>query len=235
MTAPAPQTTETDLVRLVAERTDDLTELLGHLATCWDEERRGLARTLHDNLGSSLTALTLHLSLLQQKLPQDQALLDRVAQMRQLLTQVVNANREMQLNLWNDKLEFLGIKAAIGDVIERVSAEHGNLEIRASLPEDEVDCTRQQSIALLRSVEEGLRNVVQHAMAHHAEVILDDTGDELVLTVRDDGIGNAAVDQDSRSCHGLRMLRERVRFLDGTLTVADAPGRGTILTVTIPR
>lgn len=234
MTAPAPQTSETDLVRLVAERTDDLAELLGHLANCWDEERRGLARKLHDNLGSSLTALTLHLSLLQQKLPQDQPLQDRVGQMRQLLTQVVTANREMQLNLWNDKLEFLGIKAALGDVIERVSAEHG-LVVHASLPEDEVECTRQQSIALLRSVEEGLHNVVQHAMAKHAEVILDDTGDALVLTVRDDGIGNASIDLDSRSCHGLRMLRERVRFLDGTLTVANAPERGTILTVTLPR
>ncbi|HEY1043065.1 MAG TPA: histidine kinase [Telluria sp.] len=234
MTAPAPQTTETDLVRLVAERTEDLTELLGHLANCWDEERRGLARTLHDNLGSSLTALSLHLSLLQQKLPQDPALQDRVGQMRQLLTQVVNANREMQLNLWNDKLEFLGIKAALNDVIERASAEH-ELEISASLPEHEVECTRQQSIALLRSAEEGLRNVVQHAMAKHAQLILDDTGDNLVLTIRDDGIGNASIDLDSRSCHGLRMLRERVRFLDGTVAVANAPERGTILTVTLPR
>ncbi|MFD2365642.1 sensor histidine kinase [Pseudoduganella sp. GCM10020061] len=234
MTAPAPQTTETDVVRLVAERTDDLTELLGHLANCWDEERRGLARKLHDNLGSSLTALTMHLSLLQQKLPPDPALQDRVGQMRQLLTQVVNANREMQLNLWNDKLEFLGIKAALNDVVERAAQEHG-IKVRASLPEDDVECTREHSIALLRSAEEGLRNVARHAMAHHAEVVLDDTGETLVLTVRDDGIGNAAIDIDSRSCHGLRMLRERVRFLGGTIAVANAPGHGTILTVTLPR
>ncbi|HEU4851483.1 MAG TPA: histidine kinase [Telluria sp.] len=234
MTAPAPQTTETDLVRLVAERTEDLTELLGHLANCWDDERRQLARKMHDNLGSSLTALTMHLSLLQQKLPQDQALQDRVLQMRNLLAQVVNANREMQLNLWNDKLEFLGLKAALADLVERFAEEHG-FKVSASLPEDDVDCTRQQSVALLRAAEEGLRNVAQHAMASTAEVILDDTGDELVLTVRDDGIGNASVDTDSRSCHGLRMLRERVRFLDGTLTVANRPERGTIMTVTIPR
>jgi signal transduction histidine kinase len=234
MTAPAPQTTETDLVRLVNERTGELTELLGHLANCWDEERRGLARKLHDNLGSSLTALTMHLSLLQQKLPQEPGLHDRVAQMRQLLAQIVNANREMQLNLWNDKLEFLGIKAALADVADRASTENG-LKVSVSLPEDDVECTRQQSIALLRSAEEGLHNVVQHAMAHNAEVVLDDTGDELVLTVRDDGIGNASVDLDSRSCHGLRMLRERVRFLDGTLEVGNGPERGTVLTVTIPR
>lgn len=234
MTAPAPQTTETDLVRLVAERTDDLTELLGHLANCWDEERRGLARKLHDNVGSSLTALTMHLSLLQQKLPQDQALHDRVGQMRQLLTQVVNANREMQIDLWNDKLEFLGIKAALVDVAERVSAESG-VKVSTSLPEDDVECTRQQSVALLRSAEEGLHNVVRHAMAKHAEVILDDTGDELVLSIRDDGIGNAAIDLDSRSCHGLRMLSERVRFLNGTLAIGNAPERGTLLAITLPR
>lgn len=234
MTAPVPQTTETDLVRLVAERTDDLTELLGHLANCWDEERRGLARKLHDNVGSSLTALTMHISLLQQKLPQDPALQERMVQVRHLLSQVVNANRDMQLTLWNDKLEFLGIKAALSDLVERVSAEHG-IKVLASLPEEDIECTRQQSVALLRAAEEGLRNVVQHALASTAEVIVDDTGEELILTVRDDGIGNAAIDLDSRSCHGLRMLRERVRFLEGTLTLAGRPERGTIMTVAIPR
>lgn len=225
---------ETDLVRLVAERTDDLTELLGHLAACWDDERRHLARTLHDNLGSSLTALTMHLSLLQQKLPQDQALHDRVAQIRQLLMQIVTANREMQLNLWNDKLEFLGLKAALSDVAERFSNESG-VQIAVSLPEDEVECTSQQSLALLRTAEEGLRNVAQHAQAGHAELVLDDTGEALVLTVRDDGAGKAAIDLESRSCHGLRMLRERLRLLNGTLAIADAPGRGTVLTITLPR
>lgn len=234
MTAPAPQTTENDLVRLVAERTQDLSELLNYLADCWDEERRQLARRMHDNLGSSLTAITMHMSLLQQKLPQDQALHDRLAQMRQLLAQVVTANRDMQLHLWNDKLEFLGLKAALTDAIERFSQETG-IKVHPSLPEDDVEYGSRHSLMLLRAAEDSLRDVSRHAQAKQVDLVLDDTGDELILTVRDDGIGRASEDLGERSCHGLRILRERVRVMNGELTVADNAGSGTTLTVTLPR
>src|SRR3954469_11691634 len=91
-------------------RNDDLAELLGHMTSRWDDERRQLARQLHDSLGSSMTALSMHLGLLAKKLPDDKALQDRSAQMKQLLVNIINTNRDMQLALWNDKLEFLGVK-----------------------------------------------------------------------------------------------------------------------------
>ena len=234
MTAPVPQTTETDLVKLVAERTHDLSELLNYLADCWDEERRQLARKMHDSLGSSLTAITMHMSLLQQKLPEDQALHDRLAQMRQLLTQVVTANRDMQLHLWNDKLEFLGLKAALADAIDRFSQETG-IKVHPSMPEDDVECGSRHSLMLLRAAEDGLRDVARHARAKNVDLVLDDTGDELILTVRDDGSGRASDDLGERSCHGLRILRERVRVMNGELTLADNAAGGTTLTVTLPR
>ncbi len=74
MSASAPEQLEADLERRVAERTADLTELLGHLTHCWDEERRQLARKLHDSLGSSMTALTMHLGLLTHQLPKEKPL-----------------------------------------------------------------------------------------------------------------------------------------------------------------
>lgn len=69
MSQPAPADLEAEVERRVAERTADLSELLGHLTTCWDDERRQLARKLHDSLGSSMTALTMHLALLTQNCP----------------------------------------------------------------------------------------------------------------------------------------------------------------------
>src|SRR3954469_9447939 len=114
MSAPAPQQPDIDLERQVAERTAELTELLGYLVTCWDDERRQLARQLHDTLGSSMTALTMHLGLLTQQLPAEhKALRERGGQMKQLLANIIETNRTMQLALWNDKLEFLGVKAAL--------------------------------------------------------------------------------------------------------------------------
>ncbi|UUZ49313.1 histidine kinase [Massilia sp. B-10] len=68
MSASGPEQLEAQIALRVAERTADLSELLGHVATCWDDERRQLARQLHDTLGSSMTALTMHLALLTQQL-----------------------------------------------------------------------------------------------------------------------------------------------------------------------
>jgi signal transduction histidine kinase len=222
---------ETQLAARVAE----LSELLGHLAGCWDEERRLLARQLHDNLGSSMTALTMHLGLLTQQLPAEGKARDRAAQMKQLLANIIETNRQMQLALWNDKLEFLGPKAAIAELVGEWGREHG-IRARASLPDEETDYTREQGVALLRCAEEGLRNVVAHAHARQVEVILDDDGEQVMLTVRDDGVGPAGCEPGSFSCHGLRLLRERARQLGGTLTLAPGPeGSGTALTLILPK
>ena len=115
MTAPAPSPPDPELERQVAARTAELTEMLAWLANCWDQERRQLARQLHDSLGSSMTALTMHLALLTQNLPADSKARDRAAQMKTLLAGIIETHRKMQLELWNDKLEFLGLRAALED------------------------------------------------------------------------------------------------------------------------
>lgn len=215
-------------------RSDDMAELLGHMTARWDDERRKLARQLHDSLGSSMTALSMHLGLLARKLPEDQALQDRSAQMKQLLMNIINTNRDMQLALWNDKLEFLGVKAAITEAVSTFSQAHAAMRARTSLPEDEAAYTREQNVALLRCVEEGLQNVALHAHASTVEVVLDDDGDQLMLTVRDDGAGPGAADIDSLEHHGLRMLRARARQLGGALAFGPGPDGGALLRMTLP-
>jgi len=211
-----------------------LSELLAHVNDCWDDERRALARQLHDNLGSSLTALTMHLSLLERQLPGTPNLLERSGQMKQLLLKLVEQNRQMQLKLWNDKLEFLGLCAALGEV----AAQFGELlaiAVRCSLPEDEPVYPRRHGVALLRALEEALSNVAAHAQAGQVDVILDDGEDALMLTVKDDGIGLPPEDAALSGKHGLRALRERLRQLGGTLTLSTGEINGTTLTAILPR
>ncbi|TFW27951.1 sensor histidine kinase [Massilia horti] len=235
MSAKAPSLTETELDRQVAARTAELSELLSHLMASWDDERRQLARQMHDSLGSSMTALTMHLALLTRQLPADnQALHDRAAQMKQLLTTVIETNRKMQIGLWNDKLEFLGVKAALSEVIAAFKREH-QLAVHLSLPDEEVECSRAHGVALLRCVEEGLRNVVAHAQASEVDVILDDDGEHLMLTVRDNGVGPGAAGLESINCHGLRLLRARAWALGGTLTLGPGNSGGTALTMILPK
>ncbi len=213
----------------------DLRELLGYINNCWDDERRALSRQMHDSLGSSLTALTMHLGLLTSKLPQEPALLDRAAQMKNLLHSIIETNRAMQHKLWNDKLEFLGMRVALDELV----AEFGTtqqMQARCSLPDDEPACPRSHRVVLLRAAEEGLRNVAAHARAHHVDVIVDDLDDSIVLMVKDDGVGlDGAAGGHWHGGHGLRMLRERAIFLGGSLSLEPNAGGGTLLTVTLPK
>jgi signal transduction histidine kinase len=233
MKASAPHPPESTQDGETADRVAELTELLGHLTSCWDEERRQLARRLHDSLGSSMTALTMHLGLLSQHL-HEQPQRDRAGQMKQLLNNIIETNRKMQLALWNDKLEFLGPKAAIAELVSEWGREHG-IKARASLPDDDAEYSRPQGVALLRCAEEGLRNVATHAQATAVDVILDDDGEQAMLTVRDNGVGPGTDAPSSLSCHGLRLLRERARLLGGTLTLGPGLEGGTALTLVLPK
>jgi len=233
MTTPEPQHPDPELERLVAERTAALTELVVHLMHCWDDDRRLLARKLHDSLGSSMTALTMHLGLLAKNLPDPKAQ-DRAAQMKTLLNGIIETNRKVQLTLWNDKLEFLGIKAALTELVAEFSQEHG-VTARVSLPDDDDAYARAQGVALLRCAEEGLRNALRHGRAGVIDVILDDDGEQLMLTVRDDGGGVDHPRPDSLRCHGLRLLCERARALGGTVALRNAEGGGATLTMVLPR
>ena len=234
MTAPAPEQFEAEVERRVAERTADLSELLGHLTTCWDDERRQLARKLHDSLGSSMTALTMHLALLTQQMPAEKVLQNRTAQMKTLLMNIINTNREMQITIWNDKLEFLGIKAALAELVSEWGGLH-KITARISLPDEDASYQREHGVALLRTCEEGLRNVAAHAGATEVDVVLDDNDEEIMLTVRDNGVGSATYDRHETDCHGLRLLRERARYLGGQLNVGALPERGTALSIILPR
>jgi signal transduction histidine kinase len=219
-----------------SQRAAELSELLGHVNACWDNERRSLSRQLHDSMGSSLTALTMHLGLLTQKMPPDPALLERATQMKNLLHNIIETNRQMQHRLWNDKLEFLGVRVALGELVTQFGEQHG-LAASCSLPEEEPRSPRSHNVVLLRALEEGLRNIISHAQASAVEVIVDDNDDEIMLTVKDNGLGLAVqtdvIGADSAK-HGLRMLRERAAYL-GTLTLAPGSGGGAILTVILPK
>jgi signal transduction histidine kinase len=218
-----------------ALRAAELEELLAYLNASWDEERRVLSRQMHDSLGSSLTALTMHLGLLASKLPQEAALQDRMAQMKKLLHTIIDTNRAMQHRLWNDKLEFLGIRAALTERIGEFGAAQ-QIDTRCSLPEDEPVCPRGHTVVLLYALEEGLRNVVRHAQARAIEVVLDDNDEAIMLTLKDDGAGLAAAAYGCYGKHGLRAVGERAAWLGGTLTLApNAAGSGAMLTVTLPK
>ncbi len=212
----------------------DLRELLDHVNARGDDERRALARQLHDGLGSSLTAISMHLSLLAQKMPSGSPLLERTAHMKLLLRNVIETNRQMQVKLWNDKLEFFGVTAALGEACTAFGERH-QIAVHCSLPEQPLTCPRNYGVVLLRALEEGLSNIAAHAQASEVGIILDNLDEAIILTLRDNGIGCHIGSAAQLGKHGLRLVRERVRCLGGALTVTPSAGKGTTLTVTLPK
>jgi len=230
---PAPASPPPPALHPAAQRNAELSDLLGHLHNCWDNERRSLSRQLHDSLGSTLTALTMHLGLLTQKMPPDPALQDRAEQMKQLLLQVVETNRQMQMRLWNDRLEFLGVRVALCEAAEQFG-EQQHITVRCRLPEHELQCPRSHSAVLLHALEEGLRNIAMHAHASAVDVQVSEAAHSITLQLKDNGIGLGGGNDQNSGKFGLRTVRERAAYLGGTLTLEQAVDGGTLLTVQLP-
>jgi PAS domain S-box-containing protein len=224
---------ETQLEALVAARTMEVSELIGHLETTREEEKRSIARELHDDLGSALTALNMHLSLIFQQMPQESKLTDRAEKIKTLLTSITGATRRIQIGLRPDKLDVFGIKVAIAE--QAVEFEkYSGVECNASLPDDQLTYAPRVDIALFRMVQEALNNIAKHAKATRVDVILDDTDDEIALTIRDNGIGIQS-SQPGVMTHGLRGMRERAGYLGGSVRINSTHGSGTIISITIPK
>lgn len=225
---------ETQLEQLVADRTAEVSELLGHLESTREEEKRAIARELHDDLGSSLTALSMHLAILFEKIPANAEFSERESQVNALLSKVIGATRRIQIGLRPDKLDVFGIKIAIAELALEFEKYTG-VSCAANLPDEELAYTQQQDITLFRIVQEALNNIAKHAKATRVEIVLDDSDDTIVLTVRDNGVGISTERTNRARTHGLRGMRERAGYLGGQVRIATAAGKGTSITVVLPK
>jgi len=212
---------------------DSLRDLLAHAQTGHEAGLRSLVHELHGDLGSSLTALNMHLVLLAQKLPPDPAIVDRVEKMKALVLAISESNRRIQLGLRPDKLEVFGLKVALQEAADDFQQRHG-VACRVSLPDEDLSCAAETELALFRMVEEALKNIALHAGASQAQIILDDAEGAIQVTVRDDGRGIEAKEIEGAHTHGLRMMRERALSLGGSVRVGRRREGGTIVTVSMP-
>jgi signal transduction histidine kinase len=224
---------ETQLEALVAARTAEVSELIGHLETTREEEKRAIARELHDDLGSALTALNMHLSLLFQQMPDEPKFAERATKVKTLLSSITGATRRIQIGLRPDKLDVFGIKVAIAEQAAEFE-KYSGVHCVASVPDDAVHYAPRVDIALFRMVQEALNNIAKHAQATHVDVVLDDTDDEIILSVRDNGVG-IPPGKSNTVTHGLRGMRERAGYLGGSVRIESAPGKGTLIVIAIPK
>ena len=213
---------------------DRLRSLTAYLGEVREEERRLLARELHDEVGQDLTAMRMDLRRIQQgSLDGQGTFAEQLNSMSEILDGSIDIVNRLSHELRSPVLEFLGIEAAI-EAHAREIQERSRLDIVLGLHLGEIERSHKRDTALLRIFEEAMSNVTRHAQASHAEVDMRVLGDAIVLELRDDGIGITEEQlQDGRS-FGLIGMREQAVLLAGNVEIRRNPGGGTWVTVVIP-
>ncbi len=233
---------ETD--RLIQEK-DELqrkkgiqAHLLARVIDAQEEERKRVARELHDETGQTLSAVIMGLGAMANALPENpvkaREILDDV---REVAVQTLDGVRQIILGLRPALLDDLGLTPALQRVAEdfaRRSSVHidvlaGDLDRR--LPPD-------VETVLFRILQEGLSNVARHSRAQHAVLRLGRNGSTIGAVLEDDGVGfdpgETMTRLDSGSGLGLVGMRERAALLGGTVAIDSSPGRGTRISVELP-
>jgi PAS domain S-box-containing protein len=214
------------------------------LAALEEEERRRVARELHDQLGQQLTALELGVDDVSRIVASfsphayDTALRARLEKLKALAREMTLSVRTISLQLRPPEIDDIGLESALENYMREWTSRCG---IRADLA---VRGTREHGVppeagaALYRIAQEALNNVAKHAHAQRAGVVVLKSPSEIELIVEDDGRGFHADDMRENGVSGRRFglagMRERAALIGGTLTVESEPGRGTTLYVRVP-
>jgi signal transduction histidine kinase len=210
----------------VAQRTAELSELTRHLLSAREDERHRLARNLHDDLGALLTAAKLDAARIRPRLAKAAPeALELLAHLVGTLNASVALGRSIIEDLRPSALSNLGLVATL-EILAREFAEQSGIEVHCTL--QPVKLTASTELMIYRLVQEATTNISKYARARQVWVSLQQQGEQLEISVRDDGVG---FDPDAplRSAHGLMGMRFRVQAEGGTLTLVTAPGQGTLI------
>lgn len=218
--------------KLLQSSRQELRRLSASMVDAREDERKRIARELHDELGQRLSALKMDLADGANGLnsTHDELRRDRMLEM---LDDTVAAVRRIAADLRPLMLDDLGLNAAV-EWLARESARRLGIEVTVRLDEHEPPIDHRATTALYRMVQEALTNVARHARATDVRIELRVQGQELVLTVQDNGRGFPPGATRKEGSFGLMGMRERAYLLGGELLVDNPPGGGGRITVRLP-
>jgi two-component system, NarL family, sensor histidine kinase UhpB len=217
--------------RRLLSRVDAERRRSGRLALrAQEEERKRLARDLHDEVNQALTAILLRLQAVSQDAPP--AVADELAEVRRLVNQAMDELLRLARQLRPTALDDHGLYSAIEGQVRRFSAQTGiDADLRVEGPPAELDADSET--AVFRIAQEALANVARHAAASAVDVEVESIGQTgFALTVRDDGRGFTPGRADGGL--GLNGMAERARLVGGDLAIDSRPGGGTSVSLRVP-
>ncbi len=226
------------LLNQLEDRNQELHALSARAIDAQEEERKSIARSLHDDTGQALTMLIISLDQLETHLPAQHAdLIKEIQASRQLASNTLSELRRIVFGLRPAILDDLGLVSAIRWYARSnlaAAGVHFEVEAPDSLPE----LPPQVSITLFRIAQEAVNNILRHAAANSVTIRIFTQARFICLEIKDDGRGfdlQFASDDALQSHHlGLLGLRERAELLGGEISMESSPGHGTCLEVRLP-
>ena len=208
--------------------------LTGKLIQAQEEERRRLARELHDGLSQELAMLTVELGMVAKQIPEDSPVIsEQLSKLRDRSERLANDLRRMTHQLHPAALEHLGLVSALRSHCCEVSENEG-IQVRFRAGANVGPVHPDVAVCLYRIAQEALRNVSKHSHSQQAWVEIDQEDDGILLSIVDKGVGFDGKVPHSGKCLGLVSMRERGRLLGATLKIKSAPGEGTRVNVRVP-
>jgi PAS domain S-box-containing protein len=211
----------------------ELEELSGRLIHAQEEERKRVARELHDNFGQRLTVLSMELGQ-RMAVPQSPEEITRcLCDVSEKLKEISRSMNSTAHQLHSSHLEVLGLVSAVQGLCAEFSRQYG---IQASFAHRAVPVSVPSEVALclFRIVQEGLQNVAKHSGALSCEVTLEGSRESIRLAIKDPGIGFDTARLKLKPGLGFVSMRERLRLVGGEMTVHSSPLRGTEINVHVP-
>jgi two-component system sensor histidine kinase UhpB len=223
-----------------ALKREELRTLAAQLQSAREDERRALARELHDDLGQALTAMKLDLAWIKRRMMhfEDPArryeTIGKACELDELIDGAINTVQRISTDLRPALLDMLGLWPALEAEAARFASRTG------------IDCsvrpcgdtwkpsTEKVSVELFRIVQEALTNIVRHARASSVEISCRSSRRNRTLSIVDNGRGISLAEAESPSSLGLIGMRERALSFGGEISATGSPGAGTRVTVTIP-
>jgi signal transduction histidine kinase len=224
-----------ELETLVAMRTADLSALSSHLQQVREQEKGDLARELHDELGGLLVAAKMDVTWLRRKVgaedPDSRVRWERILG---ALDSGVDLKRRVVEQLRPTLLDNMGLFAALRWQLQESCGRVG-LKCEDVMPEHELAISSEAAIAIFRIAQEAMTNIIKHSRATAVELRVVQSVEELLLIIRDNGVGVVLSRTRSVGSHGLLSMRHRVDALGGSWSMAPGiAGSGTEIKVRLP-
>lgn len=216
----------------VSARTLELTNLASNLTTAQEEERQHIARELHDEMGSALTAAKMDAGWLRRSLGGQLAddVQERLLRLIENIGSTITLTRRLVDDLQPPLLKGLGLVEALRSLGQQFEID---LPIEMSFPDRELNLNAEQSLALFRVAQESLNNIRKYAKASRVWLSLSEEAGEVCLSIRDNGVGFDTQDIELHG-HGIAGMKHRAQMFNGKLLLSSSPGQGTRIKVHLP-